>query len=89
MISKKMALEVATTLISGEKVRDDYGFTALKEAGDIIENMKIAEEMEKKEVREKPKVVKLAGDDAYWKAIVKEQNKEIKTQTILDLEKCK
>ena len=49
LISKNQALEIARALVTGEKERNDYGSSALKEAGVIIGDMlrldKIEEEL--------------------------------------------
>ena len=47
MITKEMGLKIAEALISGEKVRGDYGSAALKESQEIIANLIEVEKLEK------------------------------------------
>jgi hypothetical protein len=64
LINKSQALRIAHSLLTGEKVLDDYGFAARNEAaaviGDILETdkveqelMRVEEPVVKKEVRPK------------------------------------
>jgi len=52
VISKKQALMIASSLIKGEKVKDDYGFSALKESEDIIQDMIHCIDIEEQNLKE-------------------------------------
>jgi hypothetical protein len=47
LISKVQALEIAHSLITGEKTRGDYGSSALQEAGVVINNILELKEVER------------------------------------------
>lgn len=100
LLGKKEALRISVSILNKEKVHDDYGFTALKEAElilkNILETLTVEEEMlaasAPEQLKAKPKPKKpnkklIEANMAYFNQIVdsvEESNKQGKT--ILDLE---
>ena len=101
LLDKKEALRISVSILNKEKVHDDYGFTALKEAElilkNILETFTVEEEMlaasapeqlKPKPKRKKPNKKEVEANMAYFGQILggmEESDKQGKT--ILDLEK--
>ena len=98
--TKKQAITIARSLVSGEKTKEDYGFAALKDAESALETMLTAIEFEesstKKQKPRSPAITDPATPEVYDKhyPAIKDKrleklNKQMlkKVSTILDLEK--
>ena len=98
LLDKKEALRISVSILNKERLHEDYGFAALKEAElilkNILETLIVEEEVlaasvqKPKPKRKKPNKKDVEANLAYFNQIVdsvKESNKEGKT--ILDLEK--
>ena len=99
LLDKKEALRIAVTILNKEKMLEDYGFTALKEAElilkNILETLEVEAEMlgqEKAKPKSKPKRKKpnkkaIEAEMAYFNQILDGMDKSDKQgKTILDLE---
>ncbi len=54
LITEEQALQVAIALVSGEKEKQDYGFSVLKESKEILEG-KLFTLQEEKAIKKKPR----------------------------------
>lgn len=100
LLDKKEALRIAVSILSGKQTRDDFGFTALKEAQLILKNihetlvvegeMLAASAPEQPRPKPKPKKLNkklLEANMAYFNQITASVDKSDKEgKTILDLE---
>ncbi len=98
--TKKQALTVAHSLVSGEKDKEDYGFATLKDAASTLKTMLTAIEFEESSTeQQKQRSPSINGPatpevyDKHYPAIkdkhLEKINKQMlkKVSTILDLEK--
>ena len=97
LLDKKEGLRIAVTILNKDKMLEDYGFTALKEAElilkNILETLEVEKQMLAKETvkpkpkRKKPNKKDVEANMAYFNQILDGMDKSDKQgETILDLE---
>ena len=98
LLDKKEALRISVSILNKEKLHEDYGFTALKEAElilkNILETLTVEEELlaasvqKPKPKRKKPNKKDVEANLAYFNQIIDNMDESDKQgKTILDLEK--
>ena len=87
LINKKQALAICLTLLKGEKMREDYGSSALFESRKILTDMLEALEVEEEVLAKSLEDSKRAKKEKAEAQAAKNLASDWESKTILDLEK--